>query len=81
VACHAIAATTSETRGAVADKLGDGLVPVASALGRHAKPDRSLAFEPARQWVAHGVGHLELLGNDAVYARMRDWMKTAHGVA
>jgi pimeloyl-ACP methyl ester carboxylesterase len=81
VACHAIAATTSETRGAVADKLGDGLVPVASALGRHPKPDRSLAFEPARQWVAHGVGHLELLGNDAVYARMRDWMKTAHGVA
>jgi hypothetical protein len=81
VACHAIAATTSDARGALADRVGDGLVPVASALGRHSKRDRSLAFDPARQWIAHGVGHLDLLGNDAVYARIRERMKPAHVAA
>ena len=40
--------------------LGDGLVPVASALG----------IETAHQWVAHGVGHLELLDHPAVAAKV-----------
>jgi hypothetical protein len=77
VACHAIAATTSAARGKLGDLVGDGLVPVASALGRHSSPDRNLAFQPSRQWVAHGVGHLELLGNDAVYGHIRDWLARA----
>ena len=39
VACYAIAATTAASPGAVKDLLlGDGLVPVASALGRHKDP-------------------------------------------
>jgi pimeloyl-ACP methyl ester carboxylesterase len=74
VACHAIAATTSNAEGALGNMIGDGLVPVASALGRHADPDRNLAFDDSRQWIAHGVGHLELLGNDEVYGRMRGWL-------
>src|SRR5262249_8495568 len=42
VQCYAIAATKS--RGAGGKLSGDGLVPVDSALGRHAKPELTLGF-------------------------------------
>ncbi|MFW5815971.1 MAG: lipase family alpha/beta hydrolase [Wenzhouxiangella sp.] len=40
--------------------LGDGLVPVASALGRHPDPDHPLQLAPAAQQILQGVGHLDL---------------------
>lgn len=54
---------------------GDGLVPVASALGRH--PDRSfdLRIPKSRQWVGYGINHLELLGSEAVYRRIHRWLR------
>ena len=62
VACYAIAATTAAMSGGVADRLiGDGLVPVESALGRHEDPVRALNFPAHRQWVACETGHLDLL--------------------
>jgi PGAP1-like protein len=75
VACFAVAATT----GAVAHDLrsrlvGDGLVPLASALGRHDDPRFGLAFPEAHQWVACDTGHFGLLERLAVYRRIRDWL-------
>ncbi len=73
VRCYAIA-------GSVARKplhrapVGDGLVPVASALGGDAAQSRRLRLPRSRQWIAHGVGHLDLLDDPAVYARLRDWL-------
>ena len=53
VACYAIAASTGKAAGDLSERLiGDGIVPLASALGRHANPKLALAFDPARQWVA-----------------------------
>lgn len=70
VACFAIAGTLSKTMG---PKLrSDGLVPVDSALGRH--PRHALAFPDEHQWVALGVGHVDLLGDQDVYARLRSWL-------
>jgi len=60
VACFALAGT------------GDRLAPVASALGRHADPRRSLAFPEAHCWVGEGIDHLGLLDRPEVYARLRD---------
>ncbi|MBK6630586.1 MAG: alpha/beta hydrolase [Betaproteobacteria bacterium] len=76
VKCHAIAATTGKQTGDLKDRLlGDGLVPLASALGSHAKRERNLAFPQDRQWVASETGHLDLLSRKVVYARIRQWLE------
>jgi hypothetical protein len=75
VACHAIAATTGKTAGDLSDRLlGDGVVPLASALGRHANPGLALTFDASRQWVAFGTNHLDLLSSPAVYAQIKQWL-------
>ena len=73
VACYTVAGTIGDGR---ADEwLGDGLVPLTSALGRHAKPTRDLHIPLSHQWIARGVNHLDLLGSEAVYQRLRHWLK------
>ncbi|WBY00367.1 alpha/beta hydrolase [Ramlibacter tataouinensis] len=65
---HAIA-------GAVGDGLSDGLVPVASALGRAGgAAGGPLALPEERRWVARGVDHMGLLASDAVFRTMRQWL-------
>lgn len=75
VACYAIAATTGETAGDVSDRLiGDGIVPLASALGRHANPKLALTFDASRQWVAYRTSHLDLLSEREIYAQIKRWL-------
>lgn len=75
VACFALAATTGQTEGDLKGRLlGDGLVPLDSALGRHAEAARSLAFAPEQQWVSHGVNHMELLGRPEVMTQLLRWL-------
>ena len=73
VACYAVAGTLDE--GGTREWLGDGLVPLDSALGRHAKPTHHLHIPPSHQWIARGVNHLDLLGSEAVYRRLRRWLQ------
>jgi hypothetical protein len=51
---------------------GDGIVPVDSALGRHAHPALALAFSEVL--IAHGTKHLELLAKAEVYDVVRRWL-------
>mgnify|MGYP002784581477 FL=1 len=75
VRCAAIAASLGHNNGDLkARLLGDGLVPLDSALGRHADPARTLAFAADRQSVCHGTGHMELLSSPEVAARLRRWL-------
>jgi pimeloyl-ACP methyl ester carboxylesterase len=75
VDCYAIAATTGARRSLLADHLvGDGLVPLNSALGRHADRGRSLRLPKTHQWVGYQMGHLELLHRPEVYAQLRSWL-------
>jgi len=75
VACCAIAATLDGSEDGIQAKfLGDGLVPVPSALGRHRDAARTLQFEPSRQWIACGMGHFDLLSRAEVYDKIRDWL-------
>lgn len=80
VECYAVAAslaTQAEVmRNRARDRLlGDGLVPIDSALGRSADQSRMLAFPENRQWTGYEMGHLELLGHPGVYAQLRDWLQ------
>lgn len=76
VRCYAIAATTGQERGDLQDRwVGDGLVPVASALGHHPDPKRALSFPKSRQWIAYETSHLELLSDPAVADRLLRWLK------
>lgn len=72
VECYAIAATSA--REASGTLPGDGLVPVDSALGRHAKAELTLGFPDANQRIAYGMGHLDLLDRAEVYARVKEWV-------
>jgi hypothetical protein len=73
VACYAVAATTAaaDTGRALP---GDGLVPVDSALGRHADPLRTLAFAPSNRMIVHDTGHLALQTRPEVTARLVSWL-------
>jgi hypothetical protein len=79
VACYAAAASRApgaarSARTALRSLLGDGLVPVASALGDHPDPARALSIPPNRRWIGYGMGHLDLLDHPAVYGRIREWL-------
>ena len=73
--CFAVAATRATSDGKARSRLlGDGLVPVASALGQHDEPDRRLAFPPERQAVVYDTNHLDLLSSAAVYSLLQRWL-------
>ena len=76
VECYALAATLGKRRGLVADRLiGDGLVPLDSALGRHPDAGRTLAIPKSRQWIGYEMGHLDLLGRPEVYSQLEQWLR------
>jgi pimeloyl-ACP methyl ester carboxylesterase len=79
IRCHAVAASIGQQGGdlksrLLANGLGDGLVPLDSALGRHKDPARTLAFAEHRQWVGYGMNHLDLLNRAEVLAQLRQWL-------
>ncbi len=74
--CFAIAGTWAR-EGDLKDKLvGDGLVPVASALGRHRLAKRTLKFAPDRQRVFEQTSHMQLLSSADVFEQLRRWLST-----
>jgi hypothetical protein len=73
--CFAVAARMGPAAGNLKTKLlGDGLVPVASALGQHHESDRRLAFDPDRQAVVHETNHLDLLSSIEVCSLLQHWL-------
>jgi hypothetical protein len=73
--CFALAASLGPADDAPNSRLpGDGLVPVASALGQHPEPARRLAFAADRQAVVHDTNHLDLLSSVQVYGVLRQWL-------
>jgi len=54
--------------------LGDGLVPLVSALGQHKDARRNLALPKAREWIGYGMNHMDLLDRKDVYAQLQRWL-------
>ena len=72
--CFAVAGTLAR-EGELKDKLlGDGLVPAASALGKHRLAKRTLKFAPTQQRVFEQTGHMQLLSSREVFEQLRDWL-------
>lgn len=75
VNCFTVAASTSDKLGDSKDwLLGDGLVPVRSALGQHDEPQHCLAFTEGHQLVMPGMNHMELLMRPGVTAQLLRWL-------
>ncbi|MEK8052315.1 alpha/beta hydrolase [Ideonella sp. DXS22W] len=72
VECHALAGCLPARVGrhGAPRQPGDGLVPVDSAMGRHANPARDLALPERNCWVGEDLHHLELLSHARVYRRL-----------
>jgi pimeloyl-ACP methyl ester carboxylesterase len=74
VDCYALAGTRSEA--VDAKKLrSDGLVPVASALGEHERPEMTLAFKDKA--VVPNTSHLGLLHSLPTYEQLKTWLTPA----
>jgi len=75
VACFTVAATATPQRGPLADRLlGDGLVPLQSALGQHDDPARCLHFAPAHQLILYRTHHMQLLSSPKVTQQLQQWL-------
>ena len=75
VGCFTVAATLAAKRSLLADRLiGDGLVPLNSALGVHRDPTRSLAFAKSSQRIIYRTNHVALLGSAEVSEQLLTWL-------
>jgi pimeloyl-ACP methyl ester carboxylesterase len=75
VDCFAAAVTLAPKHSRLKESvLGDGLVPLASALGHHVGREKSLHIPQSRQWTGHGMSHFDLLSNPELYAKLREWL-------
>ncbi len=75
VRCYAIAATTAKESDKLGEEMiGDGLVTVSSALGRHKKVDLNLVFAEDQQWIGRDMNHLDLLSHPEVYETIKKWV-------
>lgn len=76
--CFFIAATTAGKRGALSDRLiGDGLVPVNSALGAHGDANKAFALDDEHHWIAYRANHMDLLDRKDVTDKILEWLTPA----
>lgn len=80
---YLLAATRAPRRAPLHDRLvGDGLVPLPSALGDHPDPTLALHVPDARRCVVPSAGHWDLLHRPEAYAQLRRWLgRPPHGRA
>jgi len=75
VECYTAAALRAENDEALSTRLlGDGLVPLASALGEHADERFALDFPGSNRWVGAGLSHFDLVSNPRVLAQVERWL-------
>lgn len=76
VACFTVAATTATQRSPLAELVvGDGLVPLPSALGQHADPQHQLAFAKKNQAIVYRTNHMAMLHSPEVASHVVRWLK------
>jgi pimeloyl-ACP methyl ester carboxylesterase len=71
VVAAVMAEKSTSARSAV---IGDGLVPLASALGEHGDPALALKLPQSHRFVVTSANHWDLLSRADVYAQLRAWL-------
>jgi pimeloyl-ACP methyl ester carboxylesterase len=75
VDCFIVAATKAAKVGGLHSRVvGDGLVPLASALGEHREPQHTLKVPKHHTRIATSADHWDLLSREDVYAQLRAWL-------
>lgn len=75
VATFLVAATTADRATARRSRwIGDGLVPIGSALGEHRNPAMALAVPETHRLVITGADHWDLLSRPEVSDALRRWL-------
>ncbi|HMS26309.1 MAG TPA: alpha/beta hydrolase [Burkholderiaceae bacterium] len=75
IAFYTIAATTAAKRSRIADRLlGDGLVPLNSALGLHQDAIKTLHFASTHQRIVYQTNHMALLTSPVVTQQLLQWL-------
>jgi hypothetical protein len=75
VACYTVAAAIAAQRSPLAERvIGDGLVPLPSALGHHADPRHQLDFAKANQAIVYRTNHMALLHSPEVARQVVQWL-------
>jgi len=72
---YCIAGNIRKTTDSVISKLvGDYLVDIKSALGQHKNHDRNLNFKQQNTWIADRCTHIDLLSDDGIYNKIKEWL-------
>lgn len=74
VQCYSIAAVKVRKNNKAGKILGDGLVDVKSALGKHIDSSKELNFSESNTWISYENNHMDLLSNPKTYAKIKDWL-------
>ncbi|NHA15198.1 alpha/beta hydrolase [Thioalkalivibrio sp. XN279] len=75
VECYTAAALRAESDAARSARLlGDGLVPLASALGEHEDERFALGFPRSNRWVGTGLSHFDLVSSPRILAQLERWL-------
>jgi hypothetical protein len=75
VACYTLAASLADSRSTLSNRLlGDGLVPLQSALGHHEKAQRKLLFENESHRIFYQMNHMQLLHSPKVIRQIHRWL-------
>ncbi|MDP7592665.1 MAG: hypothetical protein QF552_08215 [Litorilituus sp.] len=76
VLCFAVATISSKVANIVTKSvLGDGLVPLNSALGHHKDKQFDLNIPEDRKWIGKNINHLDMLSDLTVYKTITAWIK------
>jgi pimeloyl-ACP methyl ester carboxylesterase len=80
VNCFLVAGSrTNQTDCLSYNLIGDGIVPVKSALGIHKDPDHQLGVAKENTFIAKQTHHLDLLSSQEVYEKMVSWLLPEEG--
>jgi hypothetical protein len=75
VQAYVVAATKgTRTTGLHSQIVGDGLVPLTSALGEHRNPALALHVPRAHRMVRTSANHWDLLSRPEVYQQLTRWL-------